>query len=412
MKKASIISVGNELLNGQTVDTNAVYLSGKLLEMGIPTVSGYTVGDDVELIVEALGQACKGADIIILTGGLGPTDDDLTREGLAGFMRAELEYRAELMDLISDFFVRRGLKMSEKNRCQACLPAGSRALINNVGTAPGIMAEYEGKLFFCLPGVPIEMKRMFEDSIAGKLGEFGIEQVVLTKRIKCFGTGESTIAQMLGDSMKRVRNPLVNCTVSGGVITLHVVATAKEKSIAEEMASKEVTGICEILGDFVYGFDDESLGEVVGRRLREVGKKIAVAESCTGGLLSKLLTDAAGSSEYFICGWVTYSNSSKINELGVEEGVIREYGAVSEEVAGAMARGCRLRSGADFGIGITGIAGPGGGSEEKPVGLVYIGVDFGESVEIKRYIFSHSREHIRERASLSALNMVRLGMRD
>jgi nicotinamide-nucleotide amidase len=176
------------------------------------------------------------------------------------------------------------------------------------------------------------------------------------------------------------------------------------------MVEKEITGICEILGDFVYGRGDETLGEVVGRQLREGGKTIAVAESCTGGLLGKLLTDVPGSSEYFICGWVTYSNMAKINELGVEEGVIEEYGAVSEEVAGAMARGCRIRSGADFGIGITGIAGPGGGSEEKPVGLVYIGLDFGESVEIKGYIFSHSREHIRLRAALTALNILRLGM--
>ena len=412
MKKASIISVGNELLNGQTVDTNTVYLSEKLLGMGVPTVSGYTVGDDIDLIVGALEQASKAADIVVVTGGLGPTDDDLTREGLARFMGAELEYRAELMDLISDFFSRRNIKMSEKNRCQAYLPVGTKALVNNVGTAPGIMAEHEGKIFVCLPGVPIEMKRMFEESVLGELAEFGGGQVVLTKRVKCFGTGESTIAQMLGDLMERGRNPLINCTVSGGVITLHVVATAAGKGAAEKMADKEITGICEILGDLVYGRDNESLGEVVGRKLRQRGKTLSVAESCTGGLLGKLLTDVAGSSEYFICGWVTYSNSAKINELGVDEGVIERNGAVSEEVAGAMARGSRARSGADFGIGITGIAGPGGGSDEKPVGLVYIGVDFGESVEIKRYIFSHSREHIRRRAALTALNMLRLGMDD
>ena len=178
------------------------------------------------------------------------------------------------------------------------------------------------------------------------------------------------------------------------------------------MVEKEITGICEILGDLVYGRDDETLGEVVGRQLCERGRTLAVAESCTGGLLGKLLTDVPGSSEYFVCGWVTYSNSAKINELGVEEGVIEEYGAVSEQVAWAMAAGCRVCSGADFGVGITGIAGPGGGSEEKPVGLVYIGVDFGGRIEIKRYVFSHSREHIRRRAALTALNILRLGMDD
>jgi nicotinamide-nucleotide amidase len=412
MKKASIISVGNELLNGRTVDTNSVYLSERLLSMGIPTVKSYTVGDDIDLIVEVFVQASKGADIIIVTGGLGPTDDDLTRAGLARFMGAELEYRAELMNLISDFFRHRGLSMSEKNKVQSYVPVGTEALVNNVGTAPGIMAEHEGKLFFCLPGVPIEMERMFEESAADKLTELGEGQVVVTRRVKCFGTGESTIAQMLGNLMERGRNPLINCTVSGGVITLHVVATASEKSVAEAMVETKVTGICEILGDLVYSCDDEPLGDVVGRKLRERGKKIATAESCTGGLLGKLLTDVPGSSDYFICGWITYSNASKINELGVDDIVIKKCGAVSAEVAEAMATGCRIRSGADFGIGITGIAGPGGGSSEKPVGLVYIGVDFGGRVEVKRHVFSHSRGHIRLRAALTALNMLRLGMHD
>jgi nicotinamide-nucleotide amidase len=409
MKKASIISVGNELLNGQTVDTNTTYLSGELLRLGIPTVSSYTVGDDVDLIVDVLKHASKGADIILITGGLGPTDDDLTRNGLAKFLGVKLEYRGELMDLISEFFARRDIKMSEKNKVQAYIPAGTSALVNNVGTAPGLMAEKGSKVIVCFPGVPIEMKRMFSESVAGKLAEFGSGQVVVSRRIKCFGVGESTIAQMLGDLMERGRNPLINCTVSGGVITLHVVATATEESAAEAMAEEDFVRIRDILGDLVYGHGDESLAGVVGRKLRESGKSLAVAESCTGGLLGKLLTDIAGSSDYFTYGWVTYSNEAKISELGVDRAIIEEYGAVSEEVSRAMAAGCRVRSGADFGIGITGIAGPGGGSEEKPVGLVYIVVDFGGRVEVKRCVFSHSRGYIRMRAALTALNMLRVG---
>jgi len=253
MKKASIISVGNELLGGQIVNTNAAYLGRQLLSMGIPTVSCYTVGDEVDLIVETLSWAAGQADIVLVTGGLGPTDDDVTRQGLAKFMGVELEFRSELLRQISEFFTGRDLKMAEKNKIQAYIPAGARALANNLGTAPGIMAEYGGKIFVCLPGVPSEMKEMFAESIVEKLGQSGEGQVVvIIRKLHCFGTGESVIAEKLGDLMRRGRNPVINCTVSGGVITLHIVATAKDKSGADEMIEKDRSELREILGRFWF----------------------------------------------------------------------------------------------------------------------------------------------------------------
>jgi len=408
MKKASIISVGNELLGGLIVNTNAAYLGRRLLSIGISTVSCYTVGDEIDLIVEALGLAAGQADIVLVTGGLGPTDDDVTRQGLAKFMGVELEFRDELLRQISEFFTSRKIKMAGKNKIQAYIPAGARALANNLGTAPGIMAEYEGKIFVCLPGVPSEMKQMFAESIVEKLGQSGGGQVVVIRKLHCFGTGESVIAEKLGDLMRRDRNPLINCTVSGGVITLHIVATAKDKSGADEMTEKDRSELREILGDLVYGEDEQTLAEVVGVKLRERKETLAVAESCTGGLIGKLLTDVPGSSDYFTCGWVTYSNEAKVRELGVDRGLIEKHGVVSKEVACAMAKGAREKAGTDFGIGVTGIAGPGGGSKQKPIGLVYIVVDTVGQRDVQRYIFSHLREHIRLRASLAALNMLRL----
>jgi nicotinamide-nucleotide amidase len=404
MKKASIISVGNELLGGLVVNTNAVYLSSQLLSMGIPTVSCYTVGDEIDLIAETLVWAAGQADIVLVTGGLGPTDDDVTRQGLAKFMGVELELRDELLRQISEFFTRRDLKMAEKNKIQAYIPASAGPLANNLGTAPGIMAEYEGKIFVCLPGVPSEMKQMFSESVAGKLSQGIAGQVVVTRKLNCFGTGESVIAENLSDLMRRDRNPLINCTVSGGVITLHIVATANDKSGANEMIEKDRSELRKILGDLIYGEDEQTLAEVVGAKLRERKETLAVAESCTGGLIGKLLTDVPSSSDYFTCGWVTYSNEAKVRELGVDKGLIEKHGAVSKEVACAMAKGAREKAGTDFGIGVTGIAGPGGGSKQKPIGLVYIAVD----TVVQQYIFSHLREHIRLRASLAALNMLRL----
>ncbi len=410
MKKASIVSIGNELLNGQTIDTNCAYLSDKLLGIGVPVESFYTVGDSVESIVRSLKLASEDADLILVTGGLGPTDDDVTRKGLAEFLGVELEFHNELLEKIKSYFTDRSLRMSDTNKVQAYLPAGTDALSNNLGTAPGVVAMTGSKRIFVMPGVPSEMKAMFEESVSGELEKFSSRQAITTRKLKCFGTGESKIAEMLGSLMQRNRNPLINCTVHKGVITLHVIATAGDKSQAEQMAEKDVLMLKDKLGELVYGIGDETLAEVVGKQLAKQGKTVAAAESCTGGLLAKMLTDVSGSSRYFTYGWVTYSNEAKIRELGVYKDLISKYGVVSKQVVEAMAIGAKKNAGTDYAIGITGIAGPSGGSSEKPVGLVYICIASDNNVQSRSFIFSHGREFIRYLAAQTAINMLRLAL--
>jgi len=411
MKKASIVSIGDEVLSGQTADTNAAYLGRELLSIGIPVISSYTAGDDMDLIVRTLNLASGDADVVLVTGGLGPTDDDLTRQAFGKLLGAELQLQDELLQKIRDFFVRRNVQMPEKTKIQAYMPAGAKALANNLGTAPGIMARIKGKLLIAMPGVPPEMKQMFKESVFTELKRFASEsrQVgMVVRRLKCFGTGESKIAELLSGLCQRDRNPLINCTAEHGVITLHIIATAKDKDKAQQMAEKDEKLLAELLGELVYGTGEQSLAEVVGEKLAQQKKTIAVAESCTGGTLAKLLTDTPGASRYFTYGWVTYSDIAKTSELGIEADLIGKYGAVSGWTAEAMARGARRRAGTDFAIGITGIAGPTGGSEQKPVGLVYISVDSTNGCETKRFIISGDRDCIRLRAAQTALNMLRL----
>jgi nicotinamide-nucleotide amidase len=407
MIEASIVSIGNELLSGETVNSNAAHLSAELLTIGIPVAASYAIGDEIDQIVLAFERACADADIILATGGLGPTDDDLTRQAMAKFLGVELQLHDDLLENIERFFAGRALPMPMRNKIQAYIPAGAGAL-PNIGTAPGIRAESRGKLFFALPGVPMEMERMFAESVAPELKRLAGQQAVVMRKLRCFGAGESTVAELLGDRMQRGRNPLINCTVSSGVITLHVVASARNEPEAEQMARKDEESLRSVLGELVFGTADQSLAEVVGEELARQGKTLALAESCTGGLLAKLVTDIPGASRYFTHGWITYSNEAKIGELGVPAGLIERYGAVSEQVAEAMARGARRKAGTDFAIGITGIAGPTGGTEQKPVGLVYISVDSGTGCESKRFVFTHDRRFTRLRAAQTALNMLRL----
>jgi nicotinamide-nucleotide amidase len=407
VKKASIISVGNEVLSGKTVDTNAAYVGRQLISAGLPVASSYTAADREEAIMRSLRLAAEDADAVIVTGGLGPTDDDVTRQAIARYLGVELELRADLLAHLDEFFQRRGIRMPQRNTIQAHIPRGAEVVPNDWGTAPGIAAEKDGKLFFSLPGVPYEMEHMFQASVLPRLRELAREQAIAVRRLKCFGAGESAIAEMIGDAMQRDRNPLVNCTVSGGVITLEVVAVAASQSKADEMADSEETALRRILGNLVYGVGDETLAEVVGRRLAQTNSTVAVAESCTGGLLGKLITDVPGASRYFMRGWITYSNEAKTEDLGVPADLVERHGAVSEQVAQAMAQGARRKAGTDYAIAITGIAGPDGGTEQKPVGLVYISVDAQDGTETVRYVFQADRDFVRLRAAQTALNMLR-----
>lgn len=408
MKKASIISVGNEILSGQTVNTNLSYLGSALLSIGVPVVSSYCVADEMDAILRSLKLAAAEADLVVVTGGLGPTDDDLTRQTFAKFLGVELQLQEDLLSRIEEFFTRRGLQMAERNRRQAYIPVGTEAIVNDLGTAPGIKAEVSDRLLVALPGVPSEMREMFDSRIRDDLRRFAGGQAVVVRKLRCFGAGESAIAEMLGASMRRGRNPLVNCTVSQGVVTLSVVATGESEQEALQTASGEERSLRATLGELVYGTDEQTMAEVVGDELARQGKTLALAESCTGGLVAKMLTDIPGASRYFVCGWVTYNDRAKISELGVSAEIIQRHGAVSEQVARAMARGARIKAGTDFAIGITGIAGPAGATEQKPVGLVYISVDSDMGCDIRRCTLSKNRGSIRFRAAQTALNMLRL----
>ena len=408
IKKASIVSVGNEVLSGLTVDTNAAHIARRLRAVDVPVMSIYAAPDDMEAIKRVLALATADAEVVVISGGLGPTDDDLTRQAIAGFLGVELVLQEDLLAKIRQFFDRRGVAMPARNAIQAHVPAGAKPIANETGTAPGVEARKGGTILFSLPGVPSEMERMLETSVLTRVREIARSQAIVTKRLKCFGAGESTIADMIGDVMRRGRNPLVNCTVQAGVITLEVVATASNRSRAEEMAAAEEASLRRVLGKLVYGVEDQTLAEVVGEKLAQAGKTVAVAESCTGGLLAKLITDVPGSSRYFLCGWVTYGNESKSRQLGVPPALIETHGAVSEQVAVAMAQGARYNAGADLAVGITGIAGPDGGTEHKPVGLVYIAVSSRDGTDISRYVFPHDRSFVRLRAAQTALDLIRL----
>lgn len=411
MKKACIVSIGNELLSGTIADTNSAWLCSRLLSIGIPVVGGYVVPDEMDRITTALRRASEEAEIVIITGGLGPTDDDLTRQAMAIHLNVKLRSVPEAVEELRAFFALRGVPMPQKNLVQAQIPEGAVMLHNPIGTAPGIWWSDGVHVMVSMPGVPSEMMAMFEDGVESKLTAIADGYVIKVRRLHCFGIGESAIAEKIGDLMERGRNPLVNTTANIGAVTLYIVARAENAAEADRMAADHEKLLRGLVGEHIYGTDGQTLAEMAGQGLAKSHKTIAVAESCTGGLLAKMLTDAAGSSRYFTQGWVTYSNDSKIRELGVEAELLRRYGAVSPQVAEAMARGARQKAKTDVSVGITGIAGPDGGTDEKPVGLVYISVDTADGTDTRRFVFMRGREAVRLRASLTALDIVRRKLR-
>ncbi len=407
MNKISIISIGNELLNGECTDTNRAWLGKELSCAGFCVVSGFTVSDEIDKISDAIEKAALDANVIIVTGGLGPTDDDLTRDAIANYLGVDLEYRSDLYAQIEDYFAKRRYKMIEKNKVQAYIPCAAEPLANPVGTAPGFVATKDNVLIAAMPGVPSEMKEMFTNKLLPILINRSRGDVFASKRVKCYGIGESNLNDKLGDLLRRGQNPLVNCTVNDSIITLHVIAHAENRKVAHKMVAKKIAEIEAIIGEFVFGFDDDTLVSVLARELAERGKTVTTAESCTGGLIAKMLTDVPGASEYFNCGFVTYSNNAKESLLGVDCGLISQKGAVSSEVAQAMATGALQKSDSDIAIAVTGIAGPTGGTAEKPVGLVYISVATKSKTIVKEFNFVHNRSTFRSRAALKALDMAK-----
>jgi nicotinamide-nucleotide amidase len=405
IKNAGIISVGNELLNGQTVDSNTAYLGRELLSVDMQVIRHWTVPDDVEAITEALTLATKACHLVLVTGGLGPTDDDLTRLALAKFLGVDLELRQDLLVQLKQFFLSRGYPMPPRNESQACLPLGTEVIRNDQGTAPGIKASFNGVPVYVLPGVPDEMKAMYDTQIRPELLAVSGHKIVVRK-LRCFGVGESALVSMLGRKMRRGRNPLINCTVDLGVITLHVIGSGATLREVEALVEQDLVFLHKTLGDLVFGEADETFVHVIGRLLHDRQETLTVAESCTGGWVAKLITDVPGSSSFFRQGWVLYSNESKIQQLGVSKKILEAHGAVSEPVAEAMALGALKKSGAQHAISVTGIAGPTGATETKPVGLVFIGTASNQGCDVKKYLFPRDRASIRLRAAQSALHQL------
>ncbi len=407
MKKAYVICIGNELLNGRTLNTNLQYLSQQFFNHGIEIAGSSILPDEQGTIVKGLDFALGEAEIIVLTGGLGPTDDDLTREAMAEFLKVDLvQNDAQLMRL-TEFFEKRNKPMPQLNVCQAFIPKGAQAIDNPNGTAPGIYVRQAQALIFALPGVPSEMQSMVESFVLPQIARYADGQHVLIRRLHCFGTGESNIAEMIGDMMRRDRNPLVNITAGAGVITLHIIGRGKDEAAVQAQISEDEQKLRGILGELVFGCDGQTLPQIVGQMLVEKGQFLCVAESCTGGLIGKMVTDVPGSSRYFSGGWITYSDQAKTRELNVPQELLQAHGAVSKQIAKAMAEGARQRSGADWAIAVTGIAGPDGGTPKKPVGLVYIALDGPNGSEVYEQHFPYQRAIVRQRTALTALNLLR-----
>ena len=407
---ASILAIGSELLTPQRADTNALFLTRRLLEIGIEVVLRQTVADDLGLLTAAFRHALERSDVVIATGGLGPTEDDLTREAAAGALGRGLVRDADYLEALKQRFARYGRPMAPVNEKQADLIEGAVLLPNPRGTAPGQSFERGGKLLLLLPGPPVEMEPMFEASVLPRLRERAGGAVLRTRVLRIASMGESEVEQLVAPIYKTFSNPRTTILSAPGQVELHFVATAGSEAEVERLIEALAVPVRVALGSRIYSEDGRELAEVVGAELKQRGLTIAVAESCTGGLLAARLTEVPGSSVYFERGFVTYSNASKQDLLGVPEQLIAEKGAVDEEVARAMAEGARRKAGTSIGVGITGIAGPDGGSPEKPVGLVWLAIAGAAGDRTRRAQFPGGRERVRFQATQAALEMIRRGL--
>ncbi|MGD0565805.1 MAG: competence/damage-inducible protein A [Candidatus Goldiibacteriota bacterium] len=412
---AEVLTIGTELLLGQILDTNTLYLGKKLAEVGVNLYYKTTVGDNIGRVKEALTIACSRVDIVIITGGLGPTVDDITRQAVSEFTGKKLVADESALSALEARFYSRGIKMTENNRRQAFLPEGSLILENPNGTAPGFIIEAGGKAIAAMPGVPMEMYPMMKNSvipyIIGKLG--GTHQVIKSRSLKVAGLGESLVDDRINDLFRESSNPTIGVYAHSNEVEIRLTAKAGSIAQAEELIDGLEKKIYEKLGDNIYGRDEETLEEKCGELLKKSGLTISAAESCTAGIFSGRLTNVPGSSAYFTGSIVSYDNSIKTKILGVDGVILEKYGAVSPESAAAMAASAKKLFNTGCAVSITGIAGPDGGTAEKPAGLVYIGVDIkGAAAETHRFVFPGSREGVRSRAVQAALWLLLQGLKE
>ena len=402
----AVLSIGTELTRGELVNTNSSWLSAALVELGFEVVEHAVVDDDRDRIVAAFKRLSSVAKVLVTTGGLGPTTDDLTTESIAQALGVNVVRDAASLEAIARRFEKIGRVMSPSNAKQADFPEGATILPNPIGTAPGFMVEHAGTHAFFMPGVPREMKRMFEEQVTPRIRALAPQdshQVMF----RTFGLPESVVGERLAGIEEAFPGVTIGYRAQIPEILVKVLARAADRQAAVAQADRAATEVRARLGDVIFGTGDETFVGVVGRTLRTRGMTLAIAESCTGGLVGHLLTKEPGASDFLVLDAVTYANSAKRAVLGVDEDVLRGHGAVSAEVAVQMAEGARRVSGADIALSITGIAGPSGGSDEKPVGLVYFALASAEGTRVKEQRFAGDRTWIQTLAAYAGLGMVR-----
>jgi nicotinamide-nucleotide amidase len=415
MLRSIVLSIGDELVLGQTVDTNSAWISQQLASVGAGVSAHLTVPDDQWAIEQAILESVGRCDVLICSGGIGPTEDDLTRQALAAVMGVDLESNEQWLRKLDVFFRKIKRPMSPLNRIQAMIPRGAAMIDNPNGTAAGIDATYVSGdqkticRIFVMPGVPKEMKAMFAQAVLPVVRERSGGAVILSRTLHTFGLGESSVAEKLGALMDRKRNPSVGTTVSGGIVSLRINARFNTIDEATREVKSTEAGCRAALGSLVFGADEETLPTVVHQLILSspTPPTILTAESCTGGLLAKMLTDTSGSSAYFDRSFVTYSNQAKQELLSVPATLIEQHGAVSEPVAQAMAEGARGGRANVIALALSGIAGPGGGTPTKPVGTVCIALAHDGGTTVRTFTLTGDREMIRDRSAKMALTMLR-----
>ena len=408
MPVCEIVSVGTELLLGEILNTNARFLSLALAALGISVLHQTTVGDNPRRLAQALKDALSRSDIVITSGGLGPTADDITKEVCCQVMDLDLAVDEKILALLENYFTARGIKMPDSNKKQAFVPLGATVFPNNNGTAPGFACEKDGKCAILLPGPPRELNPMFSESVKPFLSKY-TGGVIVSHTIRTFGIGESAMAELAAELLDS-ENPTVAPYAKDGEALLRVTACAETAAQVETLCAPVLKSLLARLSPYGYGVDVDRLQQKVVALLREKNRPIALAESCTGGYIAKRLTEIAGSSKVFECGITAYSNRIKIKLLGVSPDTLKKYGAVSEQTAIEMAKGIRAVSGADIGIGITGIAGPEGDGSKSPVGLSFIALADADTVCVEKIESGKplDREYNRYYTASRALNMIRL----
>ncbi|MCQ9207970.1 MAG: competence/damage-inducible protein A [Omnitrophica bacterium] len=406
--QAEIVCIGTELLLGRIVNSNAAYLSKKLASLGIDVFHHTTVGDNHTRLFTVLKRAMHRSDIVIATGGLGPTVDDITLEIVAQVIERNLSLNPVVLKDIKEHFHKRHIPMPKANLRQALIPKGAKVLKNEVGTAPGLIIPFDKKVLIALPGVPKEMKPMMKHDVIVYLAKhFAGNWVIVSRSVKTTGLAESQVNQKVKDILKIKPPVTVGIYTHTDSVDLNITAKAKNKRQAQKLIAPVERKICSRLKEHIYGKDGETLEEVVAQGLRKGKKTLAVAESCTGGLIAKRLTNISGSSKYFPLGLVAYSNQAKQTLLSISPETLKKYGAVSKEVARQMALNIRQLAKTNLGLGITGIAGPTGATKDKPLGLVYIALATPHKIFSQEFHFHGDRSSVRQRASQAALDILR-----